>query len=120
MFDILITLKRTGTLWEGRFKSCLVQDQSYLFHLYRYIELNPVRAGMVDDPADYSWSSYQCNGLGVDSKLLTPHERYLSLGRSIRLTVSKGLALGNEKFKEQIEALSGQRQSEGKRGRKKV
>jgi putative transposase len=137
------TYQRTGTLWEGRFKSCLVQDQSYLFHLYRYIELNPVRAGMVDDPAEYSWSSYQCNGLGADSKLLTPHERYLSLGRSkeercrvyrenfqyqvdgklledIRLTVSKGLALGNEKFKEQIEALSGQRQSEGKRGRKKV
>jgi hypothetical protein len=44
-----------------------VQDQGYLIHLYRYIELNPVRAEMVKDPADYSWSSYQCNGLGTNT-----------------------------------------------------
>ena len=56
--------KRSGALWEGRFRSCLVQEETYLLKLYRYIELNPVRAGMVDDPADYSWSSYQGNGLG--------------------------------------------------------
>ena len=44
---------RTGTLWEGRYKSCLVQDERYLLHVHRYIELNPVRAEMVDDPGDY-------------------------------------------------------------------
>ena len=49
--------KRTGTLWEGRYKSCLVQEDGYLLHLYRYIELNPVRADMVDDPANYPWSA---------------------------------------------------------------
>ncbi|OQK15463.1 hypothetical protein AU255_14630 [Methyloprofundus sedimenti] len=49
--------KRTGSLWEGRFKSCLVQEDNFLLHLYRYIELNPVRAGMVKQPSDYSWSS---------------------------------------------------------------
>jgi putative transposase len=64
--------KRTGTLWEGRFKSCLVQEETYLMQVYRYIEMNPVRASMVDEPADYFWSSYQCNALGKKSGLLTP------------------------------------------------
>jgi putative transposase len=54
---------RSGTLWESRYKSCLVQAEDYLLHLYRYIELNPVRANMIEDPADYNWSSYQINGL---------------------------------------------------------
>ncbi|HIC46590.1 transposase [Methylophaga sp.] len=135
------TYQRTGTLWEGRFRSCLVQDESYLFHLYRYIELNPVRANMVNDPSEYSWSSYQCNALGARSDLLTPHDCYVSLGSTeeerckayrnmfryhvdgalledIRMATHKGLALGNDKFKKHIEALSGQRQTEGKRGRK--
>jgi putative transposase len=76
------TYQRTGILWEGRFRSCLVQDQGYLFYLYRYIELNPVRANMVNDPAEYSWSSYQCNALGARSDLLTPHDSYLSLGKA--------------------------------------
>ena len=58
---------RSGTLWEGRYKSCLVQAEDYLLQLYRYIELNPVRANMIEDPADYHWSSYQINGLGKDS-----------------------------------------------------
>ena len=52
------TYQRSDTLWEGRFKSCLVQSEQYLLELYRYIELNPVRADMVDEPSDYSWSSY--------------------------------------------------------------
>ncbi len=56
--------KRSGTLWEGRFRSCLVQEEAYLLQLYRYIELNPVRAQIVDDPADYIWSSYQSNAFG--------------------------------------------------------
>ena len=55
---------RSGTLWEGRFKSCLVQEERYLLEVYKYIELNPVRAEMVADPGEYRWSSYQVNGLG--------------------------------------------------------
>ncbi len=76
------TYQRSGTLWEGRFKSCLVESERYLLELYRYIELNPVRAGMVDDPSDYSWSSYAINALGVESELQTPHPEYLALGKS--------------------------------------
>jgi putative transposase len=73
--------RRSGTLWEGRYKSCLVQGEDYLLEVYRYIELNPVRAGMVDDPADYLWSSYPINALGRESELCTPHREYLRLGR---------------------------------------
>ena len=50
------TYRRSGTLWEGRYKSCLVESTDYLLQCYRYIELNPVRAGMVEDPSDYFWS----------------------------------------------------------------
>jgi putative transposase len=74
---------RTGTLWEGRYKSCLVQAEDYLLHLYRYIELNPVRAKMIEDPADYHWSSYQINGLGKESELCTPHPIYLALHSNV-------------------------------------
>ena len=132
--------KRTGTLWEGRYKTCLVQEEDYLLHLYRYIELNPVRAGMVDDPANYSWSSYQINALGKQSDLCHAHTSYVGLGRTpterqneyrklfkyhvegelltnIRQSVNKGLALGNERFKEEIEQLTGRKMQEGKRGR---
>jgi putative transposase len=54
----------------------LVQEETYLMQVYRYIEMNPVRASMVDEPADYFWSSYQCNALGKKSDLLTPHSIY--------------------------------------------
>jgi hypothetical protein len=53
------TYRRSGGLWEGRFRSCLVQQDDYLFACLRYIEMNPVRAGMVEQPADYRWSSYR-------------------------------------------------------------
>ncbi|MCF8057420.1 MAG: transposase, partial [Desulfocapsa sp.] len=75
--------RRSGTLWEGRFKSCLVQAEHYLLEVYRYIELNPVRAEMVADPGEYRWSSYQVNALGKVSELCTPHEEYLSLGKDL-------------------------------------
>ena len=71
------TYQRSGTLWEGRFKSSLVQSERYLLELYRYIELNPVRADMVDTPGEYSWSSYACNALGIQTELQTPHSEYL-------------------------------------------
>lgn len=135
--------KRTGTLWEGRYKSCLVQDENYLIQLYRYIELNPVRANMVDDPANYLWSSYQINGLGKESSLCKPHPLYLSLGTNakkqqlayrqlfashidskliddIHNSTNSGMAIGNEHFKQQIEALTGRRMQAKKRGRPKA
>ena len=56
--------RRSGTLWEGRFRSCLTQSEDYVLACYRYIELNPERAGMVRHPRDYRWSSYQANALG--------------------------------------------------------
>jgi len=67
------TYARTGTVWEGRFKSCLVQEDEYLFGCYGYIELNPVHAAMVEHPAEYRWSSYPANALGVESGLRTFH-----------------------------------------------
>ena len=74
------TYRRSGTLWEGRFRSCLVGEEDYLLGCYRYIELNPIRARMVDHPAEYPWSSYRTNGQGKPSKLLTPHPLYVALG----------------------------------------
>ena len=77
------TYRRTGTLWEGRFKSCVVDVENYLLICQRYIELNPVRAGIVESPADYKWSSYTANGLGHKIKLQTPHLTYSELGSTI-------------------------------------
>jgi putative transposase len=73
-------LERTGTLWEGRFKSGIVQSDGYVLACYRYIELNPVRAGMVKDPAQYRWSSYPSNAEGKPSELLKAHPSYEALG----------------------------------------
>jgi len=130
---------RSGTLWEGRFKSCLVQAEPYLLEVYKYIELNPVRAGMVTEPGEYRWSSYQVNGLGKKSDLCTPHQEYLSLGEEsdrqenyrmlfshhiesellneIRTSTHKGMVVGNNRFKEEIETLTGRRLKSKKRGR---
>lgn len=70
---------RTGTLWEGRYKACLIDSERYLLACYRYIELNPVRARITDDPASYRWSSCAANlGLRPDTAL-TPHPAWSSL-----------------------------------------
>jgi putative transposase len=74
--------QRSGTLWEGRFRSCLVQDDLYALACYRYIEMNPVRAGMAAHPAEYRWSSYRANGQGEKIDWLTPQAEYLALGRN--------------------------------------
>jgi len=74
------TRNRTGTIWEGRYKSCLVDSEKYLFTLYRYIEMNPVKANMVKNIADYPWSSYQYNALGENNSLITEHKLYERLG----------------------------------------
>jgi putative transposase len=132
--------QRSGTLWEGRYKSCLIQEDLYLLKVYRYIELNPVRAQMVAAPGDYRWSSYQVNGLSRKSGLCTPHSVYLSLGvnsaeqketyralfeqhaedeflEEIRANTNKGLVVGNNQFKEEIEKLTGRRVRAKKQGR---
>jgi len=132
--------QRSGTLWEGRYKSCLVQAERYLIEVYRYIELNPVRAKMVEDPSEYVWSSYQINALAKDSSLCTPHPEYLRLGSTkdkrtknyraifthhvegdlleeIRSSVNKGMALGHDRFKDEIEKLTGRRVKPKKVGR---
>lgn len=74
-------LVRTGTLWEGRFYSALVTTDDYVLACYRYIELNPLRAGMVQHVAHYRWSSHRANILAEPNGLITPHPTYLALGR---------------------------------------
>jgi putative transposase len=134
------TYRRTGTLWDSRYKSSLVQAETYLLSCMRYIELNPVRAAMVDDPAYYRWSSYRRNGLGQPDPLLTPHSAYLEISRSdgerqavyrelfraqlddeavagIRLALSQSLPLGNKRFHEQIAQAVGERREARPRGR---
>jgi REP-associated tyrosine transposase len=136
-----LSYQRTGTLWEGRYHSCLIQSEAYLLNCQRYIELNPVRAGMVQDPADYKWSSYCANGMGIESKLITYHPLYLGLGNSklervknyrllfeseldknlvsdIRYATNKGLILGTDKFKAEVATLTGHRTQPQKRGPK--
>jgi len=71
----------SGTVWDGRYKSCLVQTEGYFLTCQRYIELNPVRAGMVRFPGNYKWSSYRSNAEGRHDALVTPHEMYRRLGR---------------------------------------
>lgn len=134
------TYQRTGTLWDSRYKSSLVQADDYLLLCQRYIELNPVRADMVNDPAHYRWSSYRANGLGHADPLLTPHDVFLGLGRSatdrmgayralfrseldtdavgdIRAALVQGQPLGNSRFIDSIERITGQRREAKPRGR---
>lgn len=76
--------ERTGTLWEGRFRSCLVDSAQYVLACYRYVERNPVRAGMVDHVASYKWSSHSGNAGFMEDTLLTPHTEYLALAKDPR------------------------------------
>jgi len=131
---------RTGTLWEGRYKSCLIDADDYLFTCYRYIELNPVRAGMVTHPADYPWSSYQCNALGKPDPLIQPHANYKALGdtktcrasrykqifhdsaktdryNEIAENILKEQVMGTSNFKDQIEQALSRSIRPQKRGR---
>jgi putative transposase len=131
---------RTGTLWEGRYKACPVDTDSYLPHCYRYIKLNPVRAGMVSVPGDYRWSSYHANASGQANALLTPHSTYLALGLDgayrqhayarlvaeilnpgevalIRLRLQRQHALGTDRFRAMIEAQLQRRAGPARIGR---
>ena len=97
--------KRTGTIWEGRFKSCLIDSDSYLFRLYNYIEMNPVKAEMVKEIHEYPWSSYHHNAIGEKDQFITEHPLYLELAATkeeratrYKLMMDK-MALGKENQK---------------------
>lgn len=134
------TYRRSGTLWEGRYRSCLTQAEDYLLACQRYIELNPVRAGMAVHPADYRWSSYRANAQGEEGALVTPHDIYLGLGLNadsrrvayrelfrfelepglvdrIRQASNGNFALGSTRFADEIAAALGRRVTPGKSGR---
>ena len=121
---------RSGTLWDGRFKSSLVDSERYLLTCHRYIELNPVRAGMVEHPRDYAWSSYAHYGQRNENALLTEHDCYRALGADagsralaferlmaqpltsetvdeIRDAANACAALGSDTFLERMAALVG-------------
>lgn len=131
---------RTGTLFEGRFRSSLVQSERYLLSCYRYIDLNPVRAGLVADAAHYRWSSYRCNALGEADDLVAPHPLFRELGETaeqrqdryrafvaqglstdeyeaIRAHLGQGRALGSADFQSWVESVTGQRAGLMGRGR---
>jgi len=93
---------RTGTLWEGRFRSSPILDERYFLICQRYIELNPVRANMVDTPADYPWSSYRTNAFGQESPLITPHPVYASLGRTLEIRRAAYRHLFSEVLSEEL------------------
>ena len=119
--------KRTGTLWEGRYKATLIDSEGYLLTCMRYIELNPVRANnMVNHPSEYPWSSYRSNALGQEDAFVTPHREYKRLGAAsaarqsayrqlfsalipnqtldeIREATNKAWMLGSRQFQKRIE-----------------
>jgi len=131
---------RTGTLWEGRFKSCVAESARYVLACHRYIELNPVRAGMVSSPGDYGWSSYAGNSGARPDGLLSPHAEYLALSNDrlvremayrdlcqtelepsllaeIRASTSAGYPLASDSFKARLTQVTARKLSPGKSGR---
>ena len=134
------TYNRSGTLWEGRFRSSIIEQQHYLFVCQRYIEMNPVRAGIVNHPGEYHWSSYRINGQGDKSDLITHHVLYQNLAHNdeerqfaywelcrhelepgeidkIRKATNGNFALGSSRFSEEISKMLGRRVTPGKAGR---
>jgi len=134
---------RTGTLWQGRFKSSLVDSNHYLLTVMRYIELNPVRAAMVDAPEAYRWSSVHTHLGQARDPMLTPHPMYLALGENadlraaayrswlyaplppedltaIRLHLEQEKALGNPRFQAMVEKALNRTATVKPRGRPRV
>jgi putative transposase len=134
------TYGTSGSIWEGRYKASLIHDDEYLLTCMRYIELNPVRAGMVLSPSQYRWSSYRGNAQGKEDRLLTPHQIYKDLDEKrfarleaykalfqahldhgalndIRAAWQTGTPLGNEYFRERIEAKLKCKVGQARRGR---
>ena len=139
------TYRRSGTLWEGRYRATVVDSERYLLSIMRYIELNPVRAGMVAHPREYPWSSHRYYAYGESGPnlnwLIAP-DQYLALDRSedarrrayrdlfkadidvdelngIRESTHKGWALGDKKFQDMIEGLGDRRAAPAAKGRPK-
>jgi len=132
--------RRTGTLWESRHKASLVDKENYLLHCCRYIELNPVRAGMVAHPEEYRWSSYGCNANGKFNKIVQTHALYNALGLDaterleayralfrheldvsvlscIRNAAMFSMPTGDNRFREQIERVLNRKLGYAKQGR---
>lgn len=125
---------RTGTLWEGRFRSCVVESSRYVLECCRYIELNPVRAGLATDPSAYPWSSYAVStGARVDP-LITAHPEVAAIGasaylrlvaegmrpalvNSIRDAINGGYPLGGDAFVARLGAAAGRKLTRGRAGR---
>ena len=137
------TWRRTGTLWEGRYKSSLIDSDQYLLTCMRYIELNPVRAKMVAHPAEYQWTSYHCNAQGESKSLVEKHPSYLALGKKkddqqhayrdlfashinkemlheIRDSLNHELVFGRSYFKDKVEEMTNRQTREGVPGRPMV
>ena len=131
---------RSGTLWEGRFKSNLIDTERYLWTCHRYIELNPVRAGIVSRPGDYTWSSHRYYAIGKPDRVVTPHGLYATLGANavacrfaflavfgdalpeveierLRTAVQRGWALGSDSFVEKMQKKLGRSIRPPRRGR---
>jgi putative transposase len=134
------TYGRTGAVWENRYYSGFVDSESYLFTCHRYIETNPVRAGMVRHPAEYPWSSFRSNALGYPSSLVRQHCVYGGLGSTpetrqaayralfdaaltdhelafIRAATRGGRAIGSIEFLERLKLQAGRSLAPAKRGR---
>ena len=120
--------QRSGTLWEGRYKSAVIDTDAYLLKCYRYIEMNPVRAGMVKRPGEYRWTSFHRNALGKSDDVICAHAKYEELGKTdsdrqavyltyfsthlgdedikaIRDGTVEQNAIGNDRFCEEIEQM---------------
>ncbi len=138
-YGIVVGISKS-TLWEGRFKASSIDSERYLLTCYRYIELNPVRANMVEKPDEYRWSSHGANAYGAKNRIVTPHPLYLDLGNNskqrarcyresfkevldgaqisdIRASLQTGTPLGNERIKAEVEKLLGVKVGQTRRGR---
>ncbi len=136
------TYGTSGSIWEGRYKASLINDEEYLLTCMRYIELNPVRANIVRSPGHYRWSSYRYNGQGKWDELINPHALYEALGKTqatrlkaykalfkahidegalddIRSAWQTGTPLGNGDFRQRIEEKLKCKVGQARRGRPK-
>ncbi len=132
--------RRSGTLWEGRYRAAPIDGDSHLFSCCRYIELNPVRAAMVNHPRDYPWSSYRANAMGEADTLISEHALFKRLGRAaaerqgayralfrkaldknfiddLRSATNGGWALGDNRFQQEIAEAVGRRAAPRSKGR---
>jgi putative transposase len=133
----------SGTLWEGRYRATVLDSKDYLLTCSRYIELSPVRAGLVKHPREYDWGSYGYNAMGYEDPLITEHRLYSQLAtdqqqsyqayralfkkrisiaelETIREATDKGWALGDSKFASKIEKMGGRRATRLPKGRPRL